>query len=256
MRHKTVTNVTRSAVLAVFLLLTGSVSLPAQETGVFFTLVNTYTYTAGPRVGDRYLVRTRHTLAVNGFTTDSEGVVWYKAIDNDRPTRIKGTGWVAQDPHELAERGSQPVLVFNDPITRVNSVPPSIEVPATDLQLANVNQPSSLYPEIVWQKVNYETSQPGVLYVRGTTGIFRPFMPEKFITDVHAEMVTQGVDSDRQRRLLSGVVRVGDAQQEVRWALGEPLQQEESIAEELQIQIWHYPGLQVRFENNVVKKIN
>jgi len=249
-------SVIRSAALALAASLLGAGPALAQEAGAFFTLVNTYTYADGPRQGERYLVRTRQTLTITGFTTDSEGTVWYKAIDAERSMRVKGSGWVALDPHELAERGAQPALVFTDPITRANAVPANVEVPASDLQLANQNQPSTLFPEIVWQKVNYETTVPGTLFVRGTTGIYRPFMSEKFISDMHAEMVTQGVDTERQRRLLSGVVRVGDSPQDVRWALGDALQQEESVAEDLKILVWHYAGLQVRFENNVVKKIN
>ena len=240
--------------LAVLLFAAGS--LPAQETSAFFALVNTYSYTAGPRAGERHLVRARQTLTVSGFVTDGDGVIWYKAIDPERTTRVRGTGWVALDPHELAQRGSQTVLVFPEPFERASAATAGLEVPASDLQLANVAQPSQSFPEITWQKVNYETSVPSTLYVRGTTGIYRPFMSEKFISDVHAEMVTQGVDTDRQRRLLSGIVRVGDSPQDVRWAMGEPLQHEESTAQELKIMVWHYPGLQVRFENNVVKKIN
>lgn len=246
----------RSAALGLTLLLLGAGTLLAQENSVFFTLVNTYAYTAGPRQGDRHLIRARQTLTINGFVTDPDGVVWYKAIDPERTVRLHGTGWVAADPHELSSADGQPVLVFPEPIDRPAFAPAGLEVPASDLALANASQPSQAFPEVTWQKVNYETSVPATLYVRGTTGIYRPFMSEKFLSDVHAEMVTQGVESDRVRRLLSGVVRVGDGPQEVRWALGEPLQQEESTAEQLKIMVWHYPGLQVRFENNVVKKIN
>ena len=246
----------RSAALGLTLLVLGAGNLLAQETSVYFALVNTYAYTAGPRQGERHLVRTRQTLTVTGFVTDSDGVVWYSAIDPERTVRLRGTGWVALDPHELSRGDGQPVLVFPDPIDRPAQATAGLEMPSADVTLANVTKPSQTFPEVTWQKVNYETNAPALLYVRGTTGIHRPFLTEKFISDVHAEMVTQGVDSERLRRLLSGVVRVGDGPQDVRWALGEPQQQEESTAEQLKIMVWHYPGLQVRFENNVVKKIN
>lgn len=246
----------RSAAPSLGLWLLGAGLLLAQETSVFFTQVNTYAYTAGPRAGERHLVRARQTLTVTGLLADADGVIWYQAIDPERTARVRGTGWVALDPHELAQRGSQTVLVFPEPIELARTATAGREVPASDLQLANVSQPGQSFPEITWQMVNYETSVPSLLYVRGTTGIYRPFTTEKFISDAHAEMVTQGVDTDRQRRLLAGVVRVGDGPQDVRWAMGEPMQHEESTAEELKIMVWHYPGLQVRFENDVVKKIN
>jgi hypothetical protein len=246
----------REGALSLALLIAGPGSLLAQETSAFFTLVNTYAYSAGPRQGERLLVRARQTLTVTGFVTDPEGVVWYQAIDPERAAQIRGTGWVALDPHELAEGVGQSVLVFPEPVERAADGAAGREVPASDLVLANVSQPSQIFPEITWLKVNYETSVPATLYVRGTTGIYRPFKSEKFISDLHAEMVTQGLDPDRLRRLLSGIVRVGDGPQDVRWAMGEPLQQEESTVAELKIMVWHYPGVQVRFENNVVKKIN
>ena len=93
------------------------------------------------------------------------------------------------------------------------------------------------------------------MWVRSTTGTYRPFKSDKFLSESYAEMVTRGVLTDRLRRLLSGVVRVGDSPDEVKWSLGIPTQEEESTAEELQITIWHYPGVQVRFENQVVKQI-
>jgi hypothetical protein len=228
----------------------------AQDTSAFFTLVNTYAYANAPRDGERTLVRARQTLTVTGFVTDGDGVLWYRAIDPERTTRVKGTGWVALDPHEISQRGGQHVLVFPQFLESANDDKVALEIPASDLTLANVSQPSSAFPEIAWQKVTYETNVPAPLYIRASTGIYRPFRSDRFLSDVHAEMVTQGLDNDRLRRLLAGVVRPGDPAQDVRWALGDPIQQEDSTAEGLKIQIWHYPGIQVRFENGVVKKIN
>jgi hypothetical protein len=250
------TRITRDMAAGLILLVAWGLSARAQESSAFFTLVNTYAYANGPRDGERYLVRARQTLTVTSFVTDGDGVVWYRAIDPERTVRLKGTGWVALDPHELTQRGSQRILVFPEIVQSVNDGQPALEMPASDVVLANVAQPSQAFPEITWQKVTYETTVPATLYVRATTGIYRPFRSEKFLSDSHAEMVTQGIDNDRMRRLLSGVVRVGDSNQDVRWALGDPLQQEESTAEGLKILVWHYPGIQVRFENGVVKKIN
>jgi len=229
---------------------------PAQDSSAFFTLVNTYAYANGPREGERTLIRARQTLAITGVVSDGDGVIWYRAIDPERTTRIKGTGWVALDPHELSQLGSRRLLVFPEIVQSIQDDKVALEMPASDVTLANVAQPSQVFSEIAWQKVNYETSIPGTLYVRGSTGIYRPFRSDKFLSDAHAEMVTQGVDNDRLRRLLAGVVRPGDSSQDVRWALGEPVQREESTAEGLKIQVWHYPGIQVRLENGLVKKIN
>ena len=228
----------------------------AQDTSAFFTLVNTYAYANGPREGERTLVRARQTLTVTGFLTDGDGVLWYRAVDPERTEKLKGTGWVALDPHEISQRGSQHLLVFPEILRSVKDGQAALDIPASDVTLANASQPSQAFPEITWQKVTYETNVPAALYVRASTGIYRPFRSDKFLSDAHAEMVTQGLDNDRLRRLLGGVVRPGDSAQDVRWALGESIQQEESVAEGLKIQVWHYPGIQVRFENGVVKKIN
>ncbi len=228
----------------------------AQDTGAFFTLVNTYAFVDSPREGERHLLRARRSFTVVDFTVDAEDVVWYWVVQPERRVKISGTGWVALDPHELNQLNGQPVLVFPEVIEEGMRPMAGREVPAADLVLANVTQPSGSVPEITWQKVTYETEVPGRVWVRSTTGIYRPFRSAKIVADVHAEMVTRSVDNDRLRRLLSGVTRVGDSPQEVAWALGDPTQREESTAEELNIMVWHYPGLQVRFENSVVKQIN
>jgi hypothetical protein len=228
----------------------------AQDTSAFFSLVNTYAYASGPRQGERALVRARQTLTVTGFVTDGDGVLWYRAVDPEHSEKLKGSGWVVLDPHELSQKGGQRVLVFPDILRAVSDDKAALEIPASDITLANVSQPSQAFPEVMWQKVTYETNVPTSLYVRAATGIYRPFRSDKFLSDAHAEMVTQGLDNDRLRRLLAGVVRPGDSTQDVRWALGDSIQQEESTAEGLKIQVWHYPGIQVRFENGVVKKIN
>jgi hypothetical protein len=244
--------------IAAGLVLASAWVLPAaaQDTSAFFSLVNTYAYANGPRDGERTLVRARQTLTITGFVVDGDGVLWYRAIDPERTARLKGAGWVALDPHEISQRGSQHLLVFPEIVQSVSDDRAALEMPASDVTLANLAQPSTAFSEITWQKVTYETSVPATLYVRASTGIYRPFRSDRFLSDVHAEMVTQGLDNDRLRRLLTGVVRPGDSGQDVRWALGDPIQQEESTAEGLKIQIWHYPGVQVRFENGVVKKIN
>ena len=237
------------------LLLSVAAPAVAQDSNAFFTIVNTYAFTTAPRQGERILLRARKTYSVVGQTLDADEVVWYQVIDPQRRIKIKGTGWVPLDPHELNEIGDQPVSVF--PVVLENGDVPieALEIPATDLELANVAQPSESFAGITWQKVNYETDRPAHLWVRSTTGIYRPFKSDKFLSEAYAEMLTLGVLTDRLRRLLSGVVRVGDSPDEVKWALGIPTQEEESTAEELQITIWHYPGRQVRFENQVVKQI-
>lgn len=247
----------RGAALTLALaLLFGATPLAAQDTGAFFTLVNTYAYPDGPRAGERVLLRARRAFTVVDLTTDAEDVIWYRVVHGERTVRIEGTGWVAQAPHELTQMADEPVLVFPGIPQHGQAPEPALEVPAADLKLANETEASATLPEIIWQKVTYRTTRPARLWVRDPTGIYRPFRSAGALSDVHAEMVARNVEAERVRRLLSGVVRVGDAEQDVRWARGEPTQREESTTEGLQIMVWHYPGMRIRFENEVVKQIN
>ena len=227
-----------------------------QDADAFFTLVNTYAFTDGPRKGDRVLLKARQPFSVVDQSLDRDDVVWYQVVHPKRTNKIKGTGWVALDPHELNEKRDDPVLVFPVVLEQNDSPVQALELPASHLKLANVTQASETFPGVTWQKIDYESVVPALYWVRSPTGIYRPFKNKQFVSESYAEMVTRGVPPDRLRRLLSGVVRVGDRPMEVQWALGLPAQQEKSTAEELQIMIWHYPGAQVRFENEVVKQVN
>ncbi len=246
----------RLAVLLPLLLLLGVPPALGQSIGAYFTRVNTYIYTEGPRDGRRYLVRPRLAFNVVDVTLDEKGVPWYKIIYPPQTVTLEGPGWTAQPPHALlgAEQGR--VLVFSRiPADEASSFE-VYRVPVSGIEVLNESQPAEQFAPVNWQKVRYALERPLQAWARGTAGIYRAGKTDTFFNRVYGEMVTRNVDKDERFRLLSGVVRIGDSLQQVRWALGDPLRsQEETIATATRI-IWQYAALSVVMENGVVKQIN
>lgn len=241
------------------LLLILPVSRPALadgEIGVFFTKVNAYIYPDGPGTGKRILVRPREAFTVVNLTTDVEERPWLRIIYPKVGKNISGEGWSPLAPHEIMSSGTGEVQIF--PHTLENPAMPvaAVKVPATSLELLNVTQASTRFPEVLWQKVRYQAKIPIRPWIRASTGIYRPGKNENFINRVYTEMVSRNVKKEKQLRLLSGVVRVGDSTQEVKWAMGAPVRIEEEAIADVKSSTWHYPSLTVHFENQVVEQIN
>lgn len=230
--------------------------LAAEEIGAFFTRVNAYIYAQGPNAGKRFLIRPRQAYTVTDVAMDNSERLWLQIVYLKQSRTFSGEGWTPLAPHEIMGAGPKPMEIFSttleNPATGINS----LRVPATDLKLLNVTQRSTRFPEITWQKVAYETKKPLRPWVRATTGIFRPGKTREFVSQVYAEMVSRALNKEKLKRLLSGVVRVGDTVLEVRWALGKPLRVVEEAIANAERTVWHYPTLAVRFENQLVEQIN
>ncbi len=228
----------------------------AQSVGAYITLVNTYIYDRSPGVGRRILVRPRNTFSVLDQGRDARGRVWFKIVYTEGKETISGEGWTAKAPHEILGAQHEAVLVFTGiPENGARSLE-TFRVPVSSLELLNESRPSSEFASVNWTKVRFRLERPQHLWVRGGAGIYRPGKTDAFLARVHGEMVTRNVEKVALRRLLSGVVRVGDGPREVRWALGEPLRNQEDTAGGISRQTWQYPELTVLIENGLVKQID
>ena len=243
------------------LLLAGATSfvrtaLADESLGAFFTQVNTYIYSDGPNAGPRVLVRPRETFAVIDVTTSGDGTPWYRIEFPARDTKLEGVGWIFEAPHELLERQGGYVTVFVEiPRTR-NTIGETVSVPTLAIKQLNLTEPSARFPEITWYKVQYSARTPLRPWIRAATGIYRPGVSAEFITRVYANMVARNIQVNKVKRLLSGVIQVGDSRRDVEWGLGEPLHvREESIGETRRV-YWQFAMVVVQFENDVVKQIN
>lgn len=244
--------------LVLLLLLAPATAAPArgQPIGAFFTLVNTYFYTKGPREGSRHLVRPRLAFTVVDVTVDGNNNLWYRVVYPPQSDKLSGQGWTPMAPHELLNNNRQPVPVFSRIPGADDTSINIVQVPADGLVLLNETQSSSPFAQVVWQKVRYELTQPLQAWARGGAGIYRPGKGEAFLSRVHGEMVTRDVGKEKLLRLLSGVVHIGDSLREVGWALGEPLRKQEETVGTTRRSIWQFPETTVVFENEVVKQLN
>lgn len=228
-----------------------------QAIGSYFSLVNTYVYEKGPRQGRRVLVRPREAFVVLDSTADDNDIIWLQIVYPRHSAKVSGTGWTPSAPHELLSAQLEPVLVFSripggDSLRGVTVQ----RVPARNVELLNESQTGKAFARVDWQKVRYEMETPARMWVRSTTGVFRAGKPPAFLSRVYGELVTRNVEKDELVRLLSGVVHIGDTVRDVRWALGDPLRNQEETVGQARRTIWQYPELTVTFENDLVKQIN
>jgi hypothetical protein len=228
----------------------------AQEIGAYFTLVNTYIYAGGPQKGARTLVRPRLAFPVVNVTLDGEERLWYQIVYPEKEEKTNGVGWTAKAPHELLAVDRQGAIVFSRIPEGSTAGLSLLRVPVSSLELLNETQPSQVYAQVDWQKVRYELREPLRAWARGTAGIYRVGRSAAAMAQVYGEMVSQNVEKNELIRLLSGVIRIGDTPQQVQWALGEPLRNQNEAVGETKRTTWQYPGLVVHFENDLVKQIN
>ncbi|MCZ6729044.1 MAG: hypothetical protein O7C61_04990 [SAR324 cluster bacterium] len=232
------------------------VSSGSQEIGAFFTKVNTYVYSKAPGQGKRILVRPRQAFAVAVLDTDGQDRLWLQIVHPKISSKIKGTGWIPLAPHELRNAGNRRVEIFDAVFEEESTLPSSIMVRASNVELLNLTQASEKFPQITWQKVKYVSEEPLRLWIRGTTGIFRPGKTSKFLRRVYVEMVSRNLPKEKLNRLLAGVVRVGDDTWEVERALGRPLRVQSDPGTAEGRVTWEYYSLVVHFKNDVVDQIN
>lgn len=228
----------------------------AEGTGAYFSLVNTYLYTKGPLEGGRYLVRPRTAFTVVDQQQDAQDKIWRLIVFHPKDRKVSGEGWTPRAPHELLPTERKPVEIFSRILDGGNKPFDVVLAPVAGLKLLNETIPSKVFSQIVWQKVKYSFHEPIKGWIKDSAGIYRVGKTTAFLTLVYGEMVTGNLDKEKMKRLMSGVVHVGDTFQEVKWALDTPYRTQEEIVGETKRTTWEYPAMVVLFENDVVKQIN
>lgn len=246
----------KKAWLILLLLLFPALVGAEQPIGTLFTKVNTYVFMDGPQKGKRYLVRAREAVEVVGMTTDSQGQLWYQFLYPDRRQKVTGEGWTPLSPVEARTAGGVGVPVYTSMFEKKSDATSVVNIPAGDIEFLNVSQEAKNYPGVIWQKVRYSTEKPSLPWIRSVTGIYRPGKNKEFVESVYAEMVSRSLEKETLFRLIGGVVRVGDAAQQVQWALGKPLRIQQETSEDATRVVWHYASFAVRLRNEVVEQIN
>ncbi len=246
----------RRIILCFLFLSLAAPALSAEEVGALFTKVNAYAFPDGPGQGRRTLVRPRLAFSVVNLTTDADERLWLLIIYPEQQRKLTGEGWTPLAPHELLNARTSAVEIFADIIEDKDARVSRLMVPAARLELLNVTKASRNFPQLTWQKVRYETTVPARLWIRATSGVFRPGKSSEFLGRVYVEMVSRNLAKDKLNRLISGVIRVGDTPWDVERALGKPLRVNEDSTAEVKRTTWEYPSLVVHFKNEVVEQIN
>ncbi len=235
----------------------GNIHLSAAQTthkpsplGVMWLTKTTTAYTEGPTVGRSYRLLRNQSYPVINLTIDELGQAWRKLKLPQYSQTKSGIGWSPLEAHQLSE-GYETVIIYTQLPEDVRSPLNSLHLLADDVFLLNAEQTVRGFPLIVWNKARYRTKVVAEAWVLAEHGIFRVGITEKHMLEAYEDMVSRQISLLKRTRLLNGVVLPGDSQQEVRWALGEPLLVRSKRQGYLRKQvIWEYQGFAVSFQSD------
>ena len=207
-------------------------------------------YSQAPFVGRRYAVLINQAYLVTDFTTDSLGQPWRKLKLPQRSQTEIGVGWSPLEIHELAARNNL-VKVYPQLPKDARSPLQVLHLPTVDVLILNTTRTSRGFPNLIWRQVRYRTRVPVEAWVPAKTGIFRVGLSQVHLIQAYEEMIAHNLPFNQRNRLLNGVIQADDSEQNVRWAMGEPLRIHTKRQGYLKKQtIWDYAGLSVFFQQN------
>lgn len=228
----------------------------AQEIGSFFSLASASVFMGGPRKGRRFVVRPRLAFPVLKVAKDARDGVWFQIEVAQRKHSIRSEGWITAAPSEISQTSDVPVRVYANIPEQPETEIEIRNVPSNAIKVLNKTLSVPRFERVEWQKVSYRIEAPVLAWIREGAGIFRAGKNDQYLLRVYEEMVTRGISRQQRVRLLSGIVRLGDAVRYVQWAMGDPLRKyEEKLGSSNQV-VWEYPKLRLAFENEELKKIS
>lgn len=225
------------------------------ELGAFFALSAIPVYEQGPGQGAKWNLRPRTAYAVVGLAWDKSERLWLRVRVSEAQRTVRGEGWTVLTAQELSARSGGSVDVYVRPVEPGQAAGAVIQVPAADVQAYGESQPSKAFPHVAWRAVRYTTRRAAEPWVAATRGIYRPGRSPAFLAGVAEEMRQHNVPEEGRRRLLEGIVRVGDSAQEVRWAWGDPLRTWQEGPEDKRVAVWGHAEGQLRFDGDTVKDV-
>jgi len=92
-------------------------------------------------------------------------------------------------------------------------------------------------------------------WVTVTRGVYRAGRSPAFVMGVYQDLQQHRVPPEEQKRLMAGIVRIGDTAQEARWAWGDPLRTWQEGADAKKVTVWSYLEGQLRFDGDTVKDV-
>ncbi len=240
----------------------------AGELGAFFVPATVSAFEQGPRQGARIPLKPGTAYAVIGLGWEGGERLWLRLNVPERQQAVRGEGWTPLTAEELTARGTGLVEVYTRPVEpgqAPTSGPVSVQVPANQVQSrgegdARKAVKSTAMPQLTWQPVRYSAQRSAQPWIAASQGVYRPARTPVFLMSAFQDMAEKKIPGESVRRLLAGVVRVGDSAQEARWAWGEPLRTwnegaDAKGADGQKRTVWEYAEGQLRFAGAAVAEV-
>jgi hypothetical protein len=227
----------------------------AGELGAFFAPTAVAAYETGPRQGPKIVLRPHVAYVVVGLAWDTSERLWLQLRDPESLRIVRGEGWTPLNSQELNGRSTMPVAIYAQPMEPGQALPKRVFVPAADVQASGEGEPGKAFPYVRWRHARYSARRAMEPWVTATQGVYRAGRSPAFVMGVYQDLQQHRVPLEGQKRLMAGIVRVGDTAQEARWAWGDPLRTWQEGADAKKVTVWSYLEGQLRFDGDTVKDV-
>lgn len=220
------------------------------ENGSFLILKSAYLYENSAKEGKKVLTRTRRAYDVVDLKPSQEDSMMFCILFPKEDHVTNGSGFIVETEEELKSLDTSPVKVYAELPSLENDLTRYEMVPSNQLSFTGSQKVSPDFPNLTWKAVNYKTTAPIKYWVPEWAGIYRPDKDARWLNSAFDLTAEKEMDPDLVDKILMGIVETGFSKNQVRMALGDPI--EEKLIEDNTKTEWIYSSRTIIFENNVV----
>lgn len=221
--------------------------------GSFLILKSTYLYETKDQKGKKFLIRERQAYNVLNIHAPKGSSLVFEIEFDKRSQPINGSGFIVETETELKGLGVSEVKVYLEIPTKQSDLTNYRLVPSNQLSFIGRQESSADFPNLTWKAVNFKAYIPIRGWIPEWAGIYRPDKEAAWLNQIYTAAQLTNITGKLLEKILNGQVEPGFTKEQVRMALGNPLQ--EQLSENDTKLEWIYGKRKVIFSNNVVSRV-
>ncbi len=221
--------------------------------GSFLILKSTHFYSNPKKSGQRILTRKRTAYEVISINSPKSKSLMFNILVPVKNNMVNGSGYIVETDAELQNLGVGWVKVYQELPNKKRDLTHFQLVPSNQLSFTGQKKTSPDFANLTWRAVNFKTNVPKKYWVSDWAGIYRPDKDAKWLGETYKAVLSKKLSGDLMTKILMGLVEPGFTKDQVRLALGSPLQEE--LIENNTKTEWIYNSLKVIFDNNLVLRV-
>lgn len=240
-------------VLKIFIFFVLFVPSLYASNGSFLILKSTYLFPLKDQQGRKFLTRNQKAYEVINLYKPPQKSMMFEIKFSKEENIINGSGFIVETEAELKELGIKKVKVYPELPQKSTDLTDYHLVPSNHLSFSGRQLDSPDFPNLTWKAVNFKTNAPIRIWVPEWAGIYRPDKNADWLNKTYESLINKNLDKILLEKILMGLVETGFTKEQVRMALGEPI--EEQLIENSTKLEWRYNGRKVIFDNDVVSRV-